>query len=190
MVRKVTSINNMYKGKFPIWNRQSKIKLMAPRFVRIALNKNILMNISLHKKALNHVSTLGLIVWSSIMSISINSLRILGLINSITTWHRLHEVQTSSVSTLGIDNIYICFCFFYIFCFIFIIPIWNRNLEIKLLAPRFVRIALNKNILTNISLHKKASTPVSTLGSTAWSSIMSIGIEYLHIIGLIKIVSN
>ena len=106
MVRKVTSINNMYKGKFPIWNRHPGIKLMAPRFVRIAFNKNILMNISLHKKALTPVSTLGSIAWSSIMRISINSLHILGLINSITTWsHQLiHEVQTSSVSTLGIDK--------------------------------------------------------------------------------------
>ena len=97
MVRKVTSINNMYKGKFPIWNRHPKIKLiMAPRFVRIALNKNILMNISLHKKASTLVSTLGLIAWSSIMSIDIKYICILGLIN-IATWHRLNEVQTSSV---------------------------------------------------------------------------------------------
>ena len=109
MVKKVTSINNMYKGKFPIWNRHPEIKLiMAPRFVRIALNKNILTNFSFHKKASTHVSTLWSTAWSSIMRISIDwSLRILGLINSIATWsHRLiHEVQTSStVSTLGIDK--------------------------------------------------------------------------------------
>ena len=104
MVRKVTSINNMYKGKFPIWNSHREVKLiMAPRFVRIALNKNILMNISFHKKASTPVSTLGSTAWSSIMRIDIDSLRILGLINSIATWsHRLiHEVQTLSVSTLG-----------------------------------------------------------------------------------------
>ena len=107
MLRKVTSINNMYKGKFPIWNRHSKIKLiMAPRFVIITLNKNILTNISFHKKASTPVSTLGMIAWSSIMRIDIDSLWILGLINSIATWsHRLrHEVQISSVSTLGIDK--------------------------------------------------------------------------------------
>ena len=105
MVSKVTSINNMYKGKFPIWNRNPKIKLMAPRFVRIALNKNILTNISLHKKASTPVSTLGLTAWSSIMRIGIDSLCIIGLINNIASWsHRLHEVQTSSVSTLRIDK--------------------------------------------------------------------------------------
>ena len=105
MVRKVTSINNMYKGKFPIWNRHPKIKLMAPRFVRIALNKNILTNISFHKKVSNHVSTLWSTTWSSIMRIDINSSCILGLINNVAIWsHQLHEVQTSSVSTLGIDK--------------------------------------------------------------------------------------
>ena len=56
-----------------------------------------------------------------------------------------------------------------------------------IMAPRFVRITLNKNILMNISFHKKASTPVSTLGSTAWSSIMSIDIKYICILGLINI---
>ena len=120
MVRKVTSINNMYKGKFPIWNRQPKIKPMAPRFVRIALNKNILTNISLHKKASTPVSTLGSTAWSSIMRINIDSLRVLGLINNIATWHQLHEVQTSSESTLGIDNIYIFFGFF-IFLVLFLL---------------------------------------------------------------------
>ena len=106
MVRKVNSINNMYKGKFPIWNRHSEIKLiMAPRFVRITLNKNMLTNISFHKKASTPVSNLGSTAWSSIIRIDIISLRILGLINNIATWsHRLHEVQTSSLSTLGIDK--------------------------------------------------------------------------------------
>ena len=121
MVRKVTSINNMYKGKFPIWNRHPKIKLMAPRFVRIALNKNILTNISLHKKASTLVSNLGSTPWSSIMSTGIDSLHILGLINNIATWHQLHEVQTSSVSTLGIDNIYIFFGFVFIFFVLFLL---------------------------------------------------------------------
>ena len=128
MVKKVTSINNMYKGKFSIWNRHPEIKLiMAPRFVRIALNKNILTNISFHKKASTLVSTLGSTAWSSIMRISIDSLRILVLINNITTWsHRLiHQIQTSSVSTLGIDNIYIFFIFFNNFHFIFIILLYK-----------------------------------------------------------------
>ena len=55
-----------------------------------------------------------------------------------------------------------------------------------IMAPRFVRISLNKNILTNISFHKKASTPVSTLGMNAWGSIMRIGIDSLCILGLIN----